>query len=534
MTLLFFSFDLNNLDRLEYDEDGRQYASMALVASEGRGTDRKTLEVGDLSKEGIDRIETYVDARDIQSNSGTSDDNGGGTGGGGSTSSDDIWKPTVSSDGVISWQKSTSTTQPQSQNIKGPKGDKGEQGLQGVQGQQGIPGPAGPKGDPGSPGQKGDSGVAATIQVGQVITGEPGTDIVINNVGDSQNAIFDFIIPLEMEEETEEPVSEVYSWYAVSNGTYAFVQNGDKWTSNNHGVKSSTALTNFAINLPEAVNYDIKYKVSSEQNYDKFSLILNGVTVVNAISGAGSELTYKASLKQGENQLKATYVKDSGTDKNNDEAYVILPDIVIGEGGQQPESNIAWYPYVNQDTKELSWVRSKTKTPPEPVNVGGPKGEEGPQGEQGEPGPQGQKGEKGDPGTNGIDGADGFSPLITPNKDNTLSVYKLDITTKGETYTTPNLRGRDGDGAGMSPEEVEQAIFASLNGVVIAQDAEGNWGYIPPGADTVTPFKSGSVGDTGGLIVVDGLEDAPSISVGVLKTLDFYQTFEVGPTFKVV
>lgn len=32
----------------------------------------------------------------------------------------------------------------------------------------------------------------------------------------------------------------------------------------------------------------------------------------------------------------------------------------------------------------------------------------------------------------------------------------------------------------------------SLNGIKFVQDAEGNWGYIPSGADTVIPFKKGA------------------------------------------
>ena len=62
-----FSFQLSNLSRLEYEEDGSKYCSVAIVASEGTGQDRKTLEVGDTSLEGIDRVELYVDARDISS-----------------------------------------------------------------------------------------------------------------------------------------------------------------------------------------------------------------------------------------------------------------------------------------------------------------------------------------------------------------------------------------------------------------------------------------------------------------------------------
>lgn len=66
-TPVVFAFQLNNLSRLEYEEDGSTYCSMAIVASEGTGSERKTLEVGDTEKTGLDRIELYVDARDIQS-----------------------------------------------------------------------------------------------------------------------------------------------------------------------------------------------------------------------------------------------------------------------------------------------------------------------------------------------------------------------------------------------------------------------------------------------------------------------------------
>lgn len=144
-----FSFDFSNLEQLEYEHDGREYCSMAFVASEGQGTERKTLEVGDLTAQGIDRIELYVDARDLQT-----DD---GSGGGGDdpdnpdvpVTSDGIWKPTVSSTGDISWQRSTSETPPATVNIKGPKGETGLQGPQGLTGPQGATGPAGQNGQDG-------------------------------------------------------------------------------------------------------------------------------------------------------------------------------------------------------------------------------------------------------------------------------------------------------------------------------------------------------------------------------------------------
>lgn len=64
---VLFSFDLDNLTSLTYEEDETDYCTIAIVASEGEGQDRKIIEIGEAEKTGIDRIELYVDARDIQS-----------------------------------------------------------------------------------------------------------------------------------------------------------------------------------------------------------------------------------------------------------------------------------------------------------------------------------------------------------------------------------------------------------------------------------------------------------------------------------
>lgn len=71
---IVFSFDLNNLSRIDYEEDGRAYNSVAIVASYGSGQERKIIEVGETQKIGIDRIELYVDARDLQPNMGVSEE----------------------------------------------------------------------------------------------------------------------------------------------------------------------------------------------------------------------------------------------------------------------------------------------------------------------------------------------------------------------------------------------------------------------------------------------------------------------------
>lgn len=61
-----------------------------------------------------------------------------------------------------------------------PQPDKGDTGSQGS---QGIPGTAGANGN------------AATITVGTVTAGAAGSDPEVTNVGNTQNAIFDFVIP---------------------------------------------------------------------------------------------------------------------------------------------------------------------------------------------------------------------------------------------------------------------------------------------------------------------------------------------------
>ena len=60
-----FSSDFDNLLSSEYMEDISEYKNVALVAGEGEGVQRKTYAVGDAR--GLDRIEVYVDARDISS-----------------------------------------------------------------------------------------------------------------------------------------------------------------------------------------------------------------------------------------------------------------------------------------------------------------------------------------------------------------------------------------------------------------------------------------------------------------------------------
>lgn len=86
-------------------------------------------------------------------------------------------------------------------------------------------------------------------------------------------------------------------------------------------------------------------------------------------------------------------------------------------------------------------------------------------------------GQNGKDGKDGVDGVDGFSPTITEDENNTADIYKLNITTKDSTFTTPNLKGKDGTGEGSSTVEISQEANNAL-----VEKADGL--YVPTTTET--------------------------------------------------
>lgn len=70
----------------------------------------------------------------------------------------------------------------------------------------------------------------------------------------------------------------------------------------------------------------------------------------------------------------------------------------------------------------------------------------------------------------GENGQPGFSPTITENKDNTDKIYKLDIETANGTFTTPNLKGADGQGGsgegGISYDDMKSYVDQQIGGAI--------------------------------------------------------------------
>ena len=102
--------------------------------------------------------------------------NASGGGGGGS---DDIWLPTVSEQGVISWQKSSTSTAPTARNIKGQAGQNGQDGADG----NGISGitKTGTSGLVDTYTITYTNGTTTTFTVTNGAKGDPGDDYVLTN-----------------------------------------------------------------------------------------------------------------------------------------------------------------------------------------------------------------------------------------------------------------------------------------------------------------------------------------------------------------
>lgn len=95
----------------------------------------------------------------------------------------------------------------------GPQGPQGEQGIQGIQGETGPTGATGPAGPKGDTGNTGPAGAAATIAIGAVTTGSPGSSVSVTNSGTTSAAVFNFTIPRGDKGDQGDPAS-------TNDGTY--------------------------------------------------------------------------------------------------------------------------------------------------------------------------------------------------------------------------------------------------------------------------------------------------------------------------
>jgi hypothetical protein len=148
----------------------------------------------------------------------------------------------------------------------------------------------------GEPGNDGDNGLSATIQVGTVTTGSPGSSAAVSNTGTNSNAIFNFTIPRG----DTGPAGPA----GASAGFVEAIDVHNSDTTNVHGIAdtsllatksyadnaASTAVTNLIDSAPDALNTlnELAAALNDDANFS--------TTVTNALAGklsiASASATY--------------------------------------------------------------------------------------------------------------------------------------------------------------------------------------------------------------------------------------------------
>ena len=133
----------------------------------------------------------------------------------------------------------------------GATGATGPTGPTGPTGATGAIGPTGPTGATGPTGPSGEDGQAATVRVGTVTTGDPGTEAAVTNSGTAQDAVFDFTIPQGSSGSGASP--ELLSAYSTpsqpgsSGSPLLFDRNG---TSYGTAISHTAGSGSFTVNKP--------------------------------------------------------------------------------------------------------------------------------------------------------------------------------------------------------------------------------------------------------------------------------------------
>lgn len=180
---------------------------------------------------------------------------------------------------------------------------------------------------------------AETLVIDEVLSGEPTGTTTANGYSFTGTSIYGFFLVAGVDADgnvvgVTEPVRVTNDnindgeWIISSSESYSFENESgtNDWISNNNGYHGTTASTTWVIMLVSAAEVEIPYSVSSESNYDKFTLVLDGITVVDGESGSITNIVSET-LPAGVHTLTATYIKDSSQSSGDDKATVTLNSV---------------------------------------------------------------------------------------------------------------------------------------------------------------------------------------------------------------
>lgn len=123
------------------------------------------------------------------------------------------------------------------------------------------------------------------------------------------------------------------SYFTVNDSNYYFRQDGNDWIATNGGIDSSTATT--TLTCTSGGTYKFSYYYKTESSYDKVTLTVGGITILNAVSGSSSLTTTGTYSLSSGSTIVMTYTKDRSNSVDSEEVYFQI---------QKQESNTTYTP----------------------------------------------------------------------------------------------------------------------------------------------------------------------------------------------
>lgn len=387
----------------------------------------------------------------------------------------------------------------------GPQGPQGERGPQGIPGDQGETGPTGPQGE------TGPQGPAATISIGTTTTGEPGTDVSVTNSGTSSAAILNFTIPRGAKGDKGNkgdtgPQGEKGDTGSqgpaatIGVGTVITGEPGTNVSVTNSGT-SSAAMFDFTIPRGDKGDKGDKGNTGSAATVQVGSTTTGepgtNASVTNSGTSAAAILDFViprgAKGETGDTGIAATIqvgtvtkgVEASVVNTGSSSAAVfdfVLPKGDQGEKGDTGEAAGFGTPVasaISLDASSSATVSVSASGDDTakvfsfefgiPRGVQGPQGETGPQGpkgDTGDTGPKGDTGETGPTGPQGPQGEQGIQGLTGPQGP------KGDTGDTGPTGPT-GATGATGEAAGFGTPTASATVIDASSGATVAISATG-------------------------------------------------------------
>ena len=448
----------------------------------------------------------------------------------------------------------------------GPQGPEGPQGPQGPQGAQGETGPQGPKGetgDTGPTGPQGEPGTAATIAVGTVTTGDPGTEASVTNSGTANAAIFNFTIPqgLQGQQGIQGPQGvqgEAGEAATIQVGTVSTGEPGTEASVTNGGTENE-AVFNFVIPRGEqgiqgpqgepgpkgeqgiqgepGPKGETGTGLEIKGTYESLEALQAAVTepAQGDMYNVGTAAPYNVYMwdtttppgqwiDQGQLQGAKGDPGPQGPEGPQGPAGPQGEQGIQGEQGPQgdpgpkgdtgdtgPQGPAGPYfiPAVSPDG-DLSWTNTGSLDNPTTVNVKGPQGEQGIQGPTGPEGPQGPTGPAGADGATGAQGPAGttFTPAVSA--DGVLSWTNDGELENPDPVNIKGPQGPQGQTGPAGPNQVTASTATDITGILkgtgaaIAQAVSGT-DYAPPSQSITATLTASGWADNAQTLTVSGV-----------------------------